>query len=87
MIKQIAAPLQILSGAIEVLLRAHHAVVSSINWHEVEATMPPPASHKETHNQTTIKNLVFTVLRRFSVESICCVYVIMLKVPAKTCAC
>lgn len=34
MIKQIAAPLQILSGA-EVLLRACHAVVSSINYHGV----------------------------------------------------
>lgn len=34
MIKQIAGPLQILSGA-EVLLRARHAVVSSINYRVV----------------------------------------------------
>lgn len=34
MIKQIAAPLQILSGT-EVLLRARHAVVGSINFHGV----------------------------------------------------
>lgn len=36
MIKQIAAPLQILSGAIEVLLRAGHSVVSSISYHGIE---------------------------------------------------
>lgn len=35
MIKQIPGSLQILSGA-EVLLRARHAVVGSINYYEVE---------------------------------------------------
>lgn len=49
MIKQIAAPLQILSGA-KVLLRARHAVVSSINYHGVGgASVPLLASHNETH--------------------------------------
>lgn len=43
MIKQIAGPLQILSGA-EVLLRVHQAVVSSIKWDWTSfcrAEMPP----------------------------------------------
>ncbi len=75
MIKQIAAPLQILSGA-EVLLRARHAVVSSINYHGVEGSfnasscLPQWNMCKTMHTFKQPSKLTIKVHRRFSLKLI-----------------
>ena len=76
MIKQIAAPLQILSGA-EVLLRARHVVVSSINCHgvgEASAKTLSPSSRLPQWNTHSNSLQVSRLNKMSSLEIFCQVY-------------
>lgn len=76
MIKQIAIPLQILSGA-EELLGACHAVAGSVNYQCAGdgSAMPPPVTHKKTEakkkkRKADLKNYQ-KEMRRVSMSSVC----------------